>query len=219
MTTQFCHIKSNESEESRRRINDRHDTNGTDDEVSDGEEIVPRFRNFAVSNNNGVISRTPQNLFPSKDISLPSLKLYTPGGPYSEYSPSAHQAPQESRIVAPHVGKLAPGSVVEIRLQSTVDCVAILCSVDVLKMRSGFFGEILDSQERFNLLIHVFKVYDKLLIFTKTVSEIKHLKSSDIWRDPISIPEISPFEAAAFLESLHEGRSLFKEEWNFSWAR
>jgi hypothetical protein len=43
--------------------------------------------------------------------------------------------------------------------------------------------------------------------------------SNAIWRDPITIPEISPFEAAAFLESLHEGRSLFKGEWNCCWAR
>ena len=98
----------------------------------------------------------------------------------------------ESRIVAPHVGKLAPSSVVEIRLQSLQEVVAVLCSVDVLKMRSGFFGEILDVQEK----------------------EVSLDRNS--WREPVTIPEVSPFEAAAFLESLHEGRTLFNEEWNFS---
>jgi hypothetical protein len=28
-----------------------------------------------------------------------------------------------------------------------------------------------------------------------------------------------PYEAAAYLESLHEGRALFRGEWNFCWAR
>ena len=41
----------------------------------------------------------------------------------------------ESRIIAPNVDRLSPASVVELRLQSLVECVAILCSVDVLKMR------------------------------------------------------------------------------------
>ena len=63
-------------------------------------------------------------------------------------------------------------------------------------MRSGFFGEILDAQE-------------KELSFA----------NRNIWRDPVTIPEAFPFEAAAFLESLHEGRTLFQEEWNFTWCR
>jgi hypothetical protein len=62
-------------------------------------------------------------------------------------------------------------------------------------MRSGFFGEILDAQER----------------------EI--IMDRNSWREPITVPETSPFEAAAFLESLHEGRTLFQEEWNFTWCR
>jgi len=40
----------------------------------------------------------------------------------------------ESRIIAPHVEKLSPASVVEVRLMSRSECVVILCSVDVLKM-------------------------------------------------------------------------------------
>jgi hypothetical protein len=48
----------------------------------------------------------------------------------------------EARIIAPNVDKLSPISVVEIRLQSVDECVAILCSVDVLKMRSIFYREV-----------------------------------------------------------------------------
>lgn len=104
----------------------------------------------------------------------------------------------EPRIIAPNVSKLSPVSVVEIRLQSLSECVAILCSVDVLKMRSVFFHEVLNEQEE---------------------NVGRDVASSEIWREPLVIPEISPFEAAAFLESLHEGRALFKSEWNFCWAR
>lgn len=43
--------------------------------------------------------------------------------------------------------------------------------------------------------------------------------TTGIWRDPITVPENSPFEAAAFLESIHEGRSAFKGDWNFTWTR
>ena len=104
----------------------------------------------------------------------------------------------EPRILAPNVSKLAPSSVVEIRLQSLNECVSILCSVDVLKMRSIFFHEVLNEQEE-----HVRNV----------------TSANEIWREPLVIPELSPFEAAAFLESLHESRSLFKGDWNLCWAR
>ena len=107
--------------------------------------------------------------------------------------------PDEPRIIAPNVSKLSPRSVVEIRLQSTNECVAILCSVDVLKMRSSFFYEVLNEQEDS-------RAYG---------SREQH----DIWRHPLLIPETSPFEAAAFLESLHEGRSIFKGDWVYCWAR
>lgn len=107
--------------------------------------------------------------------------------------------PDEPRIVAPNVSKLSPRSVVEIRLQSINECVAILCSVDVLKMRSSFFYDVLNEQEDGR---------------THTSGD-----QHDIWRDPLVIPETSPFEAAAFLESLHEGRAVFKGDWVYSWVR
>jgi hypothetical protein len=107
--------------------------------------------------------------------------------------------PDEPRIIAPNVSKLSPRSVVEIRLQSTNECVAILCSVDVLKMRSSFFYDVLNEQEDGR---------------THTSGD-----QNDVWREPLVIPEISPFEAAAFLESLHEGRAVFKGDWVYSWVR
>lgn len=48
----------------------------------------------------------------------------------------------EPRIIAPNVDKISPVSVVEVRLQSIRECVTILCSVDVLKMKSVFFYEV-----------------------------------------------------------------------------
>lgn len=114
----------------------------------------------------------------------------------------------EPRIVAPNVDKLSPSSVVELRLQSLTECVAVLCSVDVLKMRSGFFHQVLIDQEKTN-------VGNK----TNTGSSLTSHSTVGIWREPITVPENSPFEAAAFLESLHEGRGAFKGDWNLTWTK
>jgi hypothetical protein len=107
----------------------------------------------------------------------------------------------ESVIVAPNVDKLSPLSTVEVRLQSINEGVAIVCSVDVLKMRSRFFHEILSEQENAQ---------------NDRRAETNNPPSM---REPLLIPEQSPFEAAAFLESLHEGRTLFSGEWSYAWAR
>lgn len=121
-------------------------------------------------------------------------------------SSNPEMVPGEPRIVAPNVGKLSPQSVVEVRLQSVGEVVAVLCAVDVLKMRSGFFHQVLAEQE-------------KNRSCNTPLSISSSASSVGIWREPVTIPEVSPFEAAAFLESLHEGRSLFKGEWNACWAR
>lgn len=113
----------------------------------------------------------------------------------------------EARIVAPNVSKLSPHSAVEVRLQSTTECVAVLCSVDVLKMRSGFFHDVLAEQEA------------QRESQPTSSQGIPELDPNLLWRLPLVVPEVSPFEAAAYLESLHEGRALFKGEWNFCWAR
>ena len=103
------------------------------------------------------------------------------------------------RIIAPNVSKLSRNSVIEIKLNSINEIVTVLCSIDVLKMRSGFFHDVLREREE-NL-------------------SMSNSKNFETLREPISIPEISPYEAAAYLESLHEGRALFKGEWNMCWAR
>jgi hypothetical protein len=51
------------------------------------------------------------------------------------------------RIIAPNVSKLSRYSVLEVKLNSINECVVVLCSVDVLKMRSGFFHDILCERE------------------------------------------------------------------------
>lgn len=51
-------------------------------------------------------------------------------------------ADDEPRIIAPNVDKISQISVIEVRLQSIRECVTILCSVDVLKMKSAFFYEV-----------------------------------------------------------------------------
>lgn len=141
----------------------------------------------------------------------------------------------EARIVAPNVSKLSPNSAVEIRLQSNKESVTVLCSVDVLKMRSGFFHDILSDQEK-NYVKSIdpaqIQAHNKAMLnlnlsnsFTSTVSTPNNMLNSQnyssniLWRDPIIIPEATPFDAAAFLESLHEGRALFRGEWNYCWAR
>ncbi len=89
-------------------------------------------------------------------------------------------------------------------MQSITDCVSVLCSVDILKMKSTFFYDILSQQERDAITPGVIH---------------RNSNPTKQWREAIIMPEASPFEAAAFLESLHEGRALFKGEWNLTWAR
>ena len=64
-----------------------------------------------------------------------SLSQSGPGTGASGGTEVSNNTNTEARIVAPNVSKLSPHSAVEVRLQSTTECVAVLCSVDVLKMR------------------------------------------------------------------------------------
>eukprot|EP01035_Chromulina_nebulosa_P028385 gene28385-37467_t len=130
-----------------------------------------------------------------------SLSQSGPGTGASGGTEVSNNTNTEARIVAPNVSKLSPHSAVEVRLQSTTECVAVLCSVDVLKMRSGYFHDVLSEQEK------------------EKSRQSKPSSSAIIWREPITVFESLPYEAAAYLESLHEGRALFRGEWNFCWAR
>lgn len=129
----------------------------------------------------------------------------------SEISTQSNQSQHEAKIVAPNVSKLSAHSVVEVRLQSTRECVSVLCSVDVLKMRSGFFHDVLVEQEQHRKQ------------GSSSSFDLQPAAPGDapgiLWREAIVVPESSPFEAAAYLESLHEGRALFRGDWNLCWAR
>ena len=141
----------------------------------------------------------------------PPSVVHGGGSIHSASEVTANSVPQqirhqgEARIVAPNVSKLSPHSAVEVRLQSSNECVAVLCSVDVLKMRSGFFHDVLCEQENSR---------DQ-----RGNGDTPEVNPNVLWREAIVVPEVSPFEAAAYLESLHEGRALFRGEWNFCWAR
>lgn len=120
---------------------------------------------------------------------VPAMMMYSTD--YESCSPST------SKIIAPNVAKLSPCSTVDVVLHSNFEDAIILCSSDVLKMRSQYFESLLLEQE-------------KSLPLTGQ-SEMK-------WRPPIVISESSPYEGAAFLECLHEGKGYCRD-WNLCWAR
>jgi len=100
------------------------------------------------------------------------------------------------RVVAPNVAKLNPSSCVEVCLYSPEERVTVLCSADVLKMKSAFFCDVLVKQEN--------QVGNKV----------------GLWRSPLEINEAVPYEAVTLLESLHDcTKGSSKVEWSFSWAR
>ena len=115
-------------------------------------------------------------------------------------SSSMHSTASNTRIIAPNVSKLSLGSVVEILLEGDHECVAVLCSVDVLKMKSHFFRSLLLKQE------------------LEIASTSSPPSANELWRRSLAMEQQSPFEAAAFLESLHEGRGVASGEWCLSWA-
>lgn len=108
--------------------------------------------------------------------------------------------PSSSKITAPNVSKLSSSSIVEVILKSSIEEVSILCSVDVLKMRSLYFQSLLSEQEQ-------------------SITNTSTSTSDIMWRAPLIILESSPYEAAAFLESIHEGKGFYNESWNLCWAR
>jgi len=107
---------------------------------------------------------------------------------------SKRQLACDSKIVAPNVAKLSPSSCIEICLFSQDERVMVLCSSDVLKMKSSFFCEVLVKQE----------------------SEMG--SKSGLWRSMVEISEAVPYEAVTLLEGLHES-SKVHIDWSYSWAR
>jgi hypothetical protein len=154
----------------------------------DGESVYENNRNKDNNQQHNEIGSV------GSDITTPSCIRTTQNG-------------SDARIIAPNVSKLSPHSAVEVRVESGNQCVAVLCSVDVLKMRSGFFHDVLCEQEA------------NFEMKSDGGPTATSANPNILWRDSIIVPDESPFEAAAFLESLHEGRALFRGEWNFCWAR
>lgn len=91
-------------------------------------------------------------------------------------------------------------SIVEVQLLQYVgseEKVSVMCSIDVLKMRSEYFYDLLCEQDR--------------LGFTeRACGGITNTTGAQSSRPPIIITEASPFEAAAFFESLHEGIRVYQ---------
>lgn len=167
----------------------------SDDEDNDNAHMAPEVSNNRASLKGSVVQRQDGQSDAASELTLQSiLPVHSPG---------------EARIVAPNVSKISPHSAVEVRLQSSSECVAVLCSVDVLKMRSGFFHDVLCEQES----------NTQLTSHGNAGEGLSEMNPNVLWRPPIVVPELSPFEAAAYLESLHEGRALFRGEWSFCWAR
>ncbi len=109
-----------------------------------------------------------------------------------------------SQIVAPNVGKLGEASVVEVRIQSAEETVAVLCAIDVLKMRSQYFYDILSKR-----------------VESSSSRDDEHGKKTRRGLLlPVVLNDVAPFECASFLESLHDGKCLTAcGEWSFHWAR
>ena len=108
---------------------------------------------------------------------------------------SMTESQSNPRVVAPHVGKLGLSSCVEVVLKNSDERVTVLCSADILKMKSTFFHDVLLKQEE--------GIGSKL----------------GLWRAPIEIQENTPFEAVSFLEKLHDSGNKVGTDWFFAWAR
>ena len=112
----------------------------SDDEDSDEErnnESIRRKKQLAGSRNAGSYSEQ----YKAPLVEPSSTPAHTTG--------EVDSADDEPRIIAPNVDKISQISVIEVRLQSIRECVTILCSVDVLKMKSAFFYEVCEMK-RFN---------------------------------------------------------------------
>lgn len=117
----------------------------------------------------------------------------------------------QCKIMAPNVGKLSLSSCVEIHIQSDIETVRVLCSVDVLKMRSSYFQSILVSEEK-----------SRLSNMNPNITNQNGLHSitSTPWRNHIIIQQNRPHDAASFLVTLHEGRIVGRaSDWSLSWAK
>ena len=118
-------------------------------------------------------------------------------------------------IIAQNVNRLPMESIVQVHLKSMSNDTetTVLCSIDVLRMKSVYFQHILEqalTQNRSNTPNDPIKHHSNVPPINQTNPDHTLI---------IDVQEEFPFDAAALLESLHDGRTLFKGEWNSCWAR
>jgi hypothetical protein len=125
--------------------------------------------------------------------------------PTGDQSPLALSPLGVPRIIAPNVGKLNVTSIVEVRLQSITETTPILCSVDVLKMRSAYLHGLLNV---------------KPSEAPTTGSPGSPAPNANGRRKrTLTVQTASSSEALALLSSLHGGKHLYRPEWNLHWVR
>lgn len=136
-------------------------------------------------------------------------------------------------IIAPNVNRLPMESIVQIHLKSmTSDTEAtVLCSIDVLRMKSIYFQHILESalnnpmpKESVHAVVKdPLSICNVRNIHSAVTDHVLNNTTAAQSKAPhtliIDLHEEFPLDAAALLESLHDGRTLFKGEWNACWAR
>ena len=110
-----------------------------------------------------------------------------------------------TRLVAPHVDKLSESSRVEIRIQGEEEIVSVLCSADVLKMRSAYFLEILKAGS---------------IQQGRTQGASTKNAEGRLIIAPVILQDKAPFECASFLQSLHDGKNISSDvKWSLNWIR
>jgi len=140
-------------------------------------------------------------------------------------------------LMAPYVDKLPAPSVVRVILSAAANSMEIYCSIDVLKMKSGLFLRRLtggctateDGDDGCRDGGHWGnRVGDSNDEVTPTIQPIYPDQDGECDRPrfpgevavmAVKLDEEFAFDAVAYLESLHDGRVLFKGEWNACWAR
>ena len=114
-----------------------HDCEDNDDELSQMTEYTPVTP--------PMISQQVSHALPQVHHDQASI-ISTNSHSHSQSLTSSNSS--TNRIIAPNVSKLSPSSVVAVKIKSQHEEATVMCSVDVLKMRSGYFLQLLERQER-----------------------------------------------------------------------
>jgi hypothetical protein len=120
-----------------------------------------------------------------------------------------------TKVTCPNVEKLDEDSMIEVLIAGPEEKVSILCSRDVLKMRSTFFYDILHGYINKDLNTKGAQSIDASLSITSNNDVMSGYSPHVIY-----LEDRSPFECASFLVSLHDGKNLTSNgEWSFNWVR